>query len=114
LGILAASQHGVFSLAQARAVGVAPSTLDKRVARGSLARVEPAVFAFPGTLPTWQRNTMALVLSAPRLAAASHKTAAFIWGLSSIQPERAEVVTVRHQRIQRRNPQIHESKDLEP
>jgi hypothetical protein len=57
---------------------------------------------------------MALVLSAPRLAAASHKTAAFIWGLSSIQPERAEVVTVRHQRIQRRNPQIHESKDLEP
>lgn len=114
LGEIAAKQHGVFSLAQARAAGIPQSTLDKRVARGALTRVQSAVFAFPGVAATWQRDASALVLSVPRLAAASHKTAAFIWGLSSIEPERVEIVTVRHQRIQRRNPQIHESVDLEP
>ena len=114
LGAIAAKQHGVFSLAQARAAGIHQSTLDKRVARGALTRVQRAVFAFPGAAATWQREASALVLSVPRLAAASHKTAAFIWGLSSIEPETAEIVTVRHQRIQRRNPQIHESIDLEP
>jgi very-short-patch-repair endonuclease len=56
---------------------------------------------------------MALVLSVPGLAAASHKTAAFVWGMSSIEPDTAEIVTVRHRRIHRKNPQIHESKDLE-
>lgn len=54
------------------------------------------------------------MLSVPGLAAASHKTAAFLWGMSSIEPERAEILTVRHQRIQRKHPQIHQSKDLEP
>ena len=113
LGAIASSQFGVFSLRQARNAGIDQSTLDKRVLRGALTRVQPTVYAFPGSTPTWQRETTALVLSVPGLAAASHKTAAFVWGMSSIQPDRAEIVTVRHQRIHRRNPQIHESKDLE-
>jgi hypothetical protein len=114
LGSIAESQFGLFSLEQARRVGVNKSTVDKRVARGALTRVQPNVFAFPGSTPTWQRDTAALVLSVPGLAAASHKTAAFIWGMSSIEPALTEIVTVRHRRIHRRNPQIHESKDLRP
>jgi len=114
LGPIAESQFGVFSLEQARKAGVDPSTLDKRVERGALARVQPTVFAFPGTPPTWQREVTALALSVPGLAAASHKTAAFIWGMSSFQPDQAEIVTVRHRRVRRKHPQIHESKDLKP
>jgi hypothetical protein len=114
LADVAAKQHGVFSLSQARDAGFDRSTLDKRVARGALARLQPSVFAFPGTSATWRREATALVLSVPGLAAASHKTAAFLWGMSSIEPDRAEIVTVRHQRIQRKHPQIHESKDLVP
>jgi hypothetical protein len=114
LAAVAAEQHGVFSLSQARDAGFDRSTLDKRVARGALARLQPSVFAFPGTSATWRQEATALVLSVPGLAAASHKTATFLWKMSSIEPERAEIVTVRHQRIQRQHPQIHESKDLEP
>jgi hypothetical protein len=114
LADIAARQHGVFSLNQACDAGIGRSTLDKRVARGALARLQPSVFAFPGTPASWRREATALVLSVPGLAAASHKTAAFLWGMSSIEPERAEIVTARHQRIHRRHPQIHESKDLEP
>ena len=113
LGLVAQTQFGVFSLEQALQAGIDESTLRKRVARGALTRVQPTVFAFPGSAPSWQRDATSLVLSAPDLAAASHKTAAFVWGLSSIQPERAEIVTVRHRRIHRRDPQVHESKDLE-
>ena len=113
LGPIAEQQFGVFSLEQARRTGINESTLDKRIARGALTRVQPAVFAFPGSPRTWQRDATALVLSVPGLAAASHKTAAFIWGMSSIEPDRPEIVTVRHRRIQRRHPQIHESKDLQ-
>ena len=114
LGSIAESQFGVFSLEQARHAGIDASTLDKRVARGALTRVQSSVFAFPGTPPTWQRDATALVLSVPGLAAASHKTAAFIWGMSSIEPDRTEIVTVRHRRIRRTSQQIHESKDLRP
>jgi hypothetical protein len=114
LADIATKQHGVFSLSQARAVGIDRSTLDKRVARGALARLQPSVFAFPGAPASWRRESIALVLSVPGLAAASHKTATFLWGMSSFEPERAEIVTVRHLRIQREHPQIHESKDLAP
>ena len=114
LGPIAESQHGVFSLDQARRVGVERSTLDKRVARGALTKAQSTVYAFPGSAATWQREVTSLVLSVPGLAAASHKTAAFIWGMTSFEPETTEVVTARHRRIHRQNPQIHESKDLQP
>jgi hypothetical protein len=52
-------------------------------------------------------------MSVPGLAAASHKTAAYMWDMSSIEPKHAEIVTIRHERIVRRHPQIHESVDLE-
>ncbi len=97
---------------QALQAGVGQSTLEKRVTRRSLTRIQPTVYAFPGAAPTWQRDTTALVLAVPGLAAASHKTAAFIWGMSSIEPDPAEIVTVRHRRIHRKHPQVHESKDL--
>lgn len=36
-----------------------------------------------------------------------------MWDMSSIEPRHAEIVTIRHERIVRRHPQIHESVDLE-
>lgn len=113
LGEIGAEQYGVFSLRQARDAGVPVSTIDKRVARGALSRVEPAVFAFAGVPAMWEQAVVALILSVPGLAAASHKTAAYVWGLSSIVPRPVEIVTVRHRRIHRRDPRIHESVDLE-
>ena len=103
----------MFSVAQATALGFDPSTLRKRAGRGVYKRLHRGVYAIGGAPESWQHETVGLVLAAPGLAAASHKTAAYLWNMSTIEPERGEIVTRRHQRIAREHPQIHESRDLE-
>lgn len=72
------------------------------------------VYAVNGAPASWRQELVGLVLSSKGLSAASHRTAAYIWELTSFEPDRAEIVTVRHRRVHRRSPQVHESKDLEP
>jgi G:T-mismatch repair DNA endonuclease (very short patch repair protein) len=110
--VLAEQQHGAFSIGQAVGLGFDPSTVRKRAARGTYTRLHRGVYAVAGAPATWRRSACGLVLAVPGLAAASHKTAAYLWEMTSIEPKRAEIVTVRHERIVRRHPQIHESKDL--
>jgi len=90
-----------------------PSTIRKRAGRGMYSRMHRGVYAVGGSPASWRRETVGLALSVPGLAAASHKTAAYMWEMSSIEPRRGEIVTVRHERVVRRRPQIHESVDLE-
>jgi hypothetical protein len=72
------------------------------------------VYAIAGVGRSWHRDVIGLVLSTPKLSAASHKTAAYLWGMTSLRPDSIEVVTVRHLRTKRDNPTIHESVDLVP
>lgn len=111
---VAADQHGVFSADQAESFGVGRSTVHGRVRRGQYRRLHDNVYAIGGAPMSWRQEVVGLVLSVPNLAAASHRTAAHIWDLTSLEPVRTEVVTVRHKRVRRRHPQVHESKDLEP
>ena len=113
LARIAAEQHGVFSIGQAHELGFDPSTIRKRAHRGMYVRLHRGVYAVAGAPTTWRREAAGLVQSVPALAAASHKTAAYLWELSTREPVRAEVVTVRHRRVIRDDPQIHESVDLE-
>jgi hypothetical protein len=103
----------VFSVTQATGLGFDESTIRKRTARGVYIRMHRGVYAVGGSTASWQRDVVGLVMSVQGLAAASHKTAAYMWEMSSIEPRHAEIVTVRHERIVRRRPQIHESVDLE-
>lgn len=113
LAALAAEQHGVFSVSQTTELGLDPSTIRKRSALGVYDRLHRGVYAIGGSPESWRRETVGLVLAAAGLAAASHKTAAYLWGMSSIEPELGEIVTRRHRRIVRELPQVHESGDLE-
>ncbi len=113
LAALAAGQHGVFSVAQATELGIDPSTIRKRAERGVYNRLHRGVYAIGGSPESWRRDTVGLAMSVPGLAAASHKTSAYLWEMSSIEPRRGEIVTRRHQRIARQHPQVHESVDLE-
>ncbi len=114
LSAAAARQHGVFALSQAESFGIAASTIRSRASAGRYERLHRSVYGMAGTASAWEKEVMALVLSVPQLSAASHKTAAYLWGMSTIRPEPAEIVAMRHLRAKQRQPMIHESLDLMP
>jgi len=105
-------QRGAFTLAQASASGIPIRTIQSRVAAGIYEAIHPGVYGYSGAEPTWERAVFAAVLSTSAPAAASHQTAAYVWGLTTRRPKSIEVVTNRHQRPKRFDFTVHESKDL--
>lgn len=114
IAAVARTQHGLFTRSQARNLGVGNSTLDTRVANGIYERILPEVFGFAGSADNWHRQVAAAVLATTAPAAASHRTAAHLWGLTTARPEHIEVVCRRHRRVRRDSVAVHESKDLLP
>lgn len=112
LSMMARDQHGVFTIAQAKAVGLTDRAVRHRVARGVFERIHPGVFGYAGSAHSWNRDVVAAVLSAPEPTAASHRTAAYLWEISSRRPATIEIAAVRHQRVHRDQFIVHESKDL--
>ena len=112
LAAIAKSQYGVFTRSQARTVNVMDRTIDGRVANGVYERIHPHVLCFAGSPATWHRSVMASVLSAGSVSAASHTTAAYLWGLTSLRPDQPEVTSRRHLRVRTDDFVVHESKDL--
>jgi len=112
LAKVAREQHGLFTRVQALAVGIRDRTIDSRVSRGTYERIHPEVFGFPGATVTWHRSVLAAVFSVGSPGAASHRTAAFLWGLTDIEPAEIEVTCKRHKRKHRFAFRVHESKDF--
>lgn len=112
LATIASAQYGVFTLAQALACGLTERTIERRTGRGAFVRLDPGVFAVGGSPSNWRRGVMAAVLSVNELTAASHRTAAHLWGLTNRRPDRVEVVAKRHERAIRDSFIVHESLDL--
>ncbi|MEA2023547.1 MAG: type IV toxin-antitoxin system AbiEi family antitoxin domain-containing protein [Actinomycetota bacterium] len=112
LAITARNQRGIFTLDQAIAAGLSDRAVRDRVRRGVLERIHPSVFGFAGSEDGWHRQVLAAVLSTREPAATSHRTAAYLWGLTSHKPEVIEVAARRHQRVHRQPFTVHESKDL--
>ncbi|MGI9584264.1 MAG: hypothetical protein ACR2N7_01585 [Acidimicrobiia bacterium] len=76
--------------------------------------IHPGTYGLAGSEQTWERSVLAAVLSTTAPSAASHRTAARIWGLTTSVPPNVEVVSARHQRVKRQSFVVHESKDLVP
>lgn len=112
LSRMARDQHGVFTTAQAMAVGLGERTVRSRVGSGRYERLYPGVLSLAGSPQSWRQEVIAAVFSAPEPAAASHRTAAYLWGMTSKRPTPVEVVAVRHRRVHRSPFMMHESKDL--
>lgn len=112
LNSLAREQRGIFTMAQGLACGFPRSTITGRAARGLYEPIHPGVYGLAGSENSWHRRVLAAVLSAAAPAAASHRTAAYLWGMMSLTPDAIEVVTRRHRRCDRPTFTIHESKDL--
>jgi hypothetical protein len=108
----ARDQQGVFTLAQATACGFPERTIEHRTVSGMFEAIYPGVYGYTGSAVSWEREVMAAVLSTSPLVAASHKTAAYLWGMTSNRPRGIEIVTTRHSRAKRPDFIVHESKDL--
>jgi Transcriptional regulator, AbiEi antitoxin len=112
LASTARNQRGLFTFDQASACGISRRTIARRAASGIYETIYPGVYGFAGSDTSWNREVLAAVLSLPHPAAASHKTAAHLWGIASQQPARIEVITHRYRRRIRLPFVVHESLDL--
>lgn len=107
---LAAGQHGVVTRRQLARSGFAPRTIDNWVASGRLERLHPAVYCVAGAPSTDHRALMAAVLAAGSGCLASHRSAAWLWGLGD--PPLPEVVVPRSRRPRLHGVVVHHPLDL--
>jgi very-short-patch-repair endonuclease len=78
---LAAGQHGVVGRSQLLELGMRPGAIDTWVARERLHVVHRSVYAIGHEPLTARGRLMAAVLASGPGAVASHRTAAWLWGL---------------------------------
>ncbi len=84
---LAAVQHGVFSLDQARERGMSIDQAKRRVRSGRWRRVHPAVYAVEGSFDSVAQRRKAAALWFGQGCVFSHRTAASLWGLARFQED---------------------------
>lgn len=96
---LAARQHNLVTRAQARGLGLSDLMIRRRIRTGRWRRVRRGVLAVGGAPPTFEQAVMSAVLAGGDTAAASHGTAAFLWGLLSRPPDQIEITTVLERQV---------------
>ena len=109
---MARSQYGLFTRKQALAAGLTPRMVERRAERGIYERLLPGVYSIAGVPRSWHQSTLSVVFSSTEPAAASHRTAAYLWGMTDQRPGTIEVVSRRHMRVKRKDYKVHESGDL--
>jgi hypothetical protein len=102
-------QHGLITFAQLVAAGIATSTIVDWTASGRLVQVQPRVYRVSGAPITWEQQVLAAVLAAGPGAAASHRTAAALWGL--LTGRVIEIVVPRGRTPDLRGVVVHQTRD---
>jgi hypothetical protein len=92
---VAERHHGVFTRAEAAAVGVGGAALSRAVAAGRFERVGRGVYRVAGSVRTWRQSLYADVLLAGPGAAASHRSAAALLGVPGFREGPLDVVCPR-------------------
>jgi very-short-patch-repair endonuclease len=87
----AMERHGLVTRAHAIEIGGTPDLIAGRVRTGRWVLERRGVYAIAGSPPTARRSILAATLALGAGAAASHLTAAQLWGLAFPAPERIEL-----------------------
>lgn len=111
LARLASTQHGLVERAAVLAAGVTASTLQRWLKAGRLQVAHPGVYRLAGAPVTWAQQVLAAVLASGVRAAASHRSAARLWGLLD-GDEVVEISVPRRQVRHLRGVVVHRSLDL--
>lgn len=110
---IAAGQRGLVTRDQARACGYSDRQIDGRVARGDWRRIAPRVFYLGPRGPDWMDRALAFCLAGGPDVAASHRTAARLWGLDgfagALRDERIHLSAPRRVRGGRPGVVVHET-----
>jgi very-short-patch-repair endonuclease len=107
---LARLQHGVFTVAQARDLGVPSSVIAYRRRSGRWATVHTGVVRLAGHEPTFDSNLVAVMLAIGQVAVVSGRSAARVHGLDGYTlSETVEVTTPRATRRRLTHVVVHSS-----
>ncbi len=94
---LAAAQNGAVARSQLLAAGVAPHTVDRRLAAGVWRTIAPAVFTAASVEPTWRTMATAALFEAHQDAVLAGRTALAMHGLDvALHPDRPPTLLVPH------------------
>lgn len=99
----AVEHHGVVALDVARRAGISQSSWYRAVQAGLLETLHPRVARLVGAPGTLEQQIMAAVLAAGRGAMASHRSAAYLWGIPRPAGDPIDIVLPprkRHVRLQ--------------
>ena len=105
---IAADQHGYVTQQEARAAGVAATTLARMAERGTLVRVSHGVYRVP-LIPAGQLDQYMEATLWPRgvRATLSHETALDLYDLSDVSPAKIHITVPRAHRVQRAVPALY-------
>lgn len=92
---VAKAQHGLVTWAQLQDMGMPESSVWRLRGAGRLVPAQPRVDRLAGAPVTYEQRLLAAVLSAGRGAAASHRAAAYQWGLYDDDDRYVEIVVPR-------------------
>lgn len=102
---LALDQHGVFTAAQAKHLGVDPGTLWAMANRGRIERLSYGVYHDLGAPTTpWTQYMSAVLWPQGVTGVLSHETALALMELSDVNPARIHLTLPLGYRVRRRNP----------
>jgi len=102
LAELAARQHGVVSSRQLEALGYSRPAVTRATQSGRLHRIHRGVYAVGHRSMTWEGRCLAAVLACAPRAAASHLSAAWLWGLLASRPGTFHVTASTRRHAKRR------------
>lgn len=109
----AKARFGVATWAEARTAGLTDRQVERRLHLGAIEEPAPGALIVGGAPKTWEQEVAVAVLSSGKGAAASHMTAAVLWGMLNTSGGRVDVVVPRWDRNHRKFI-VHESLDLIP
>jgi very-short-patch-repair endonuclease len=112
LAAVAADQHGVIHLRQARASGLSHDGVLRRQHLGRLIEVHPCVFRVAGAPATHLAALRAAALAVGPGGVVSHRSAAWLWGLLPDEGQVVEVSVPRSRGPRLQGVVLHRSRDL--
>ncbi len=112
IAAIATRQQGRVSRRQLRAAGIGDGVIQRLIARGTLHREHPSVFAVGHHAPMPLGAEAAALLACADGTVLSHLTAAMLWGLETPRPRRVDVLIEGRETARPRGVRVHRTVQL--